>query len=104
MTGIIVNVADRLTLLTTDWILLMGKTSRYIVSSKPAVWAGGSSEVASTIAPPVKFRAPENTYTEVRGAKLYKKGGTLATRVIKSRAPIDIRVIKEADNEWRRTL
>lgn len=87
-----------------DWILLMGKSSRYIVSSKPALWAGGSDEVASTIAPPTRYRAPENTYTKTRGAKLYKKGGTLATRVIKSRVGVEVKIINEADNENRRTL
>lgn len=82
----------------------MAKTSRYITSNKPALWGGGSDEVASTIAPPTRYRAPGNTYTEVRGTKLYKRGGTLATRVIKSRVQPEIRVINEADNEWRNSL
>jgi len=77
---------------------------RYITSNKPALWGGGSSEVASTIAPPTKYRAEDNTYTETRGAKLYKRGGTMATRVISSRFEPEIKVVNVRENVWREGL
>jgi hypothetical protein len=77
---------------------------RYITSSKPALWGGGSSEVASTIAPPVKYRAEENTYTEVGGKKLYKRGGTLATGVVKKRFTPEIKIVNVSENIWREGL
>ena len=64
----------------------MAKVRSYIVSSRPRV-ATGSNEVASTIVPPQKWRAPEDAPpSETRGKKLYKRGGTLASRVIYTRA------------------
>lgn len=70
----------------------MAKVRSYIVSSRPRM-ATGSNEVASTIAPPTKWRAPEDELpSETRGRKLYKRGGTMATRVIYSRKSIDISI------------
>jgi hypothetical protein len=84
---------------------LMAKHGIYRTSNKPQVWAGGNPEnIPSTIAPPMKYRAPENTYTETRGAKLYKRGGTMATRVIKTTAPITIKIVNIAENTWREGL
>jgi hypothetical protein len=81
----------------------MAKHGIYRTSNKPALWAGGS-EVASTIAPPVKYRAPENTYTETKGLKLYKKGGTLASRVVKTTFIPELKVVNVRDNVWREGL
>ena len=82
----------------------MAKTPTYRTSNKPALWAGGS-EVASTIAPPMKYRAPDNTYETTRGAKLYKKrGGTLATRVVKRSFTPAVKVVNVRDNVWREGL
>ena len=83
----------------------MAKHGIYRTSNKPALWAGGSDEIASTIAPPVKHRAPDNTYTETRGAKLYKKrGGALATRVISRTFTPDLKVVNVRENVWREGL
>lgn len=75
----------------------------YRTSGKPALWAGGS-EVASTIAPPTTYRAPENTYTETRGAKLYKRGGTMATRVVTRSFIPEMKVVDVRENVWREGL
>jgi hypothetical protein len=76
----------------------------YRTSGKPALWAGGS-EVASTIAPPTTYRAPDNTYTETKGKKLYKKrGGALATRVISTSFTPAMKVVNVSDNVWREGL
>jgi hypothetical protein len=77
---------------------------RYITSSKPALWGGGSIDIPSTITPPMKYRAEDNTYTETRGAKLYKRGGTLATRVIKQSFTPDLKVVNVRENVWREGL
>ena len=84
----------------------MAKSPRFHVSSKPALWAGGSDEVASTIAPPVKYRAGENKRpTETRGAKLYKKrGGALATRVITRSFTPEMKIVNVRENVWREGL
>ena len=83
----------------------MAKHGIYRTSNKPALWAGGSDEIASTITPPVKHRAPDNTYTETRGAKLYKKrGGALATRVISRTFTPDLKVVNVRENVWREGL
>lgn len=84
---------------------LMAKTPTYRTSNKPAVWAGGSDEVASTITPPVKFRAPDNTYESTRGAKLYKRrGSTPATRVVKRSFTPELKVVNVRENVWREGL
>lgn len=54
-------------------------SKRYITSSKPA---GYKSENNSIVVIPQKYRAPIELPKETQGRKLYKKGGTLATRVI----------------------
>ena len=82
----------------------MAKHGIHRTSNKPQVWAGGSDEVASTIAPPVKYRAPENTYDKTRGAKLYKRGGTMATRVITRSFTPDLKVVNVRENVWREGL
>ena len=84
----------------------MAKTPRYYVSNKPNGFSGGNPDgIASTIAPPVKYRAGENTYTETRGAKLYKKrGGALATRVISRSFTPDLKVVNVRENVWREGL
>lgn len=83
----------------------MAKHGIYRTSNKPAVWAGGS-DIASTIAPPVKYRAGENERpAETRGAKLYKKrGGALATRVISTRFVPELKVVNVRENVWREGL
>ena len=83
---------------------LMAKTPTYRTSNKPQVWAGRSDEVASTITPPVKYRAPENTYESTRGAKLYKRGGTVATRVVKRSFTPELKVVNVRENVWREGL
>jgi hypothetical protein len=75
----------------------------YRTSNKPVVWAGGS-DIASTIAPPINYRAPENTYTEVGGKKLYKRGGTLATRAVTRSFTPDLKVVNVRENVWREGL
>ena len=84
----------------------MAKHGIYRTSNKPALWAGGSDEIASTIAPPTKYRAGENKRpTETRGAKLYKKrGGALATRVISRSFTPDLKVVNVRENVWREGL
>lgn len=82
----------------------MGKSSRHYVSSKPAVWGGGSDEIASTISPPTRYRAEENTYDKTRGAKLYKRGGTMATRVMKRSFTPEIKIVNVRENVWREGL
>ena len=58
-------------------------SKRYITSSKPRVWGGTSSEHSSIVITPAQYRAPiELPKATASGAKLYAKGGTLATRVI----------------------
>jgi hypothetical protein len=77
----------------------------YRTSSKPVVWAGGTEGLASTISPPVRYRAGDNTYTETKGKKLYKKrGGALATRVIKTTFIPEMKVVNVSDNVWREGL
>ena len=84
---------------------LMPKNGIYRTSNKPQVWAGGNAEnIPSTIVPPTKYRAPENTYEKTRGAKLYKRGGTMATRVVKHRITPSVRVINVRENTWREGL
>jgi len=83
----------------------MAKHGIYRTSNKPQVWAGGNAEnIPSTIVPPTKYRAPENTYTETRGAKLYKRGGTMATRVMTRKAEPTIKIVNIAENTWREGL
>lgn len=82
----------------------MAKHGIYRTSNKPAVWAGGTEGMASTISPPTKYRAGENTYTETRGAKLYKRGGTMATRVVTRSFLPDLKVVNVSDNVWREGL
>jgi len=81
----------------------MAKTPRFHVSGKPAKYSPGNAEgVASIISPPTRHRAPDNTYTETKGAKLYKKrGGALATRVITRSLAPEIRVVNIRENVWR---
>ena len=107
MGSIIVNVADRMARLspTIGRFPHMAKTPTYRTSNKPAVWAGGSDEVASTIAPPVKYRAPENTYDKTKGLRLHKKrGSTMATRVITRSFTPHVKVVDVATNVWREGL
>ena len=75
----------------------------YRTSNKPALWAGGS-DIASTIAPPTTYRAPDNTYTETKGLKLYKRGGTLATRAITRTFTPELKVVDIRENVWREGL
>jgi hypothetical protein len=75
----------------------------YRTSGKPALWAGGS-EVASTIAPPTTYRAPDNTYDNTKGLKLYKRGGTMATRVVTRSFTPDLKVVNVRENVWREGL
>jgi hypothetical protein len=85
----------------------MAKTPRYYVSNKPNGFSGGNPDgIASTIAPPVKYRAPENERpTETRGAKLYKKrGGAIATRVITRSFTPEIKIVNVRENVWREGL
>lgn len=55
----------------------------YYSSGRPKVWGGTSTEHSSIVVAPRKYRAsidlPKAT---ANGTKLYRKGGTLATRVI----------------------
>ena len=83
----------------------MAKTPRHYVSNKPAVYSGGHPEgVASIIAPPVKYRAPEERPVKTRGAKLYSKGGTLATRVVKRSFTPEVKIVNVRENVWREGL
>jgi len=77
---------------------------RYIVSDKPQLWGGGSNEIASTIVPPTKYRAEENTYEKTKGLKLYKRGGTMATRVVKRSFTPDMKIVNVRENVWREGL
>ena len=78
----------------------------YRTSNKPQLWAGGNAEnIPSTICPPMTYRAPDNTYTETKGKKLYKKrGGALATRVISTSFTPAMKVVNVSDNVWREGL
>ena len=83
----------------------MAKHGIYRTSNKPQVWAGGNAEnIPSTICPPTKYRAPENSYDSTKGRKLYKRGGTMATRVISTKAPLTIKIVNVAENTWREGL
>jgi hypothetical protein len=83
----------------------MAKSGRFYVSSKPAKYSPGNAEgIASTISPPTKYRAPDNTYTETKGLKLYKRGGTMATRVIKRSFTPELKVVNVRENVWREGL
>lgn len=83
----------------------MAKNARFYVSNKPNGFSGGNPDgIASTIAPPTKYRAPENTYTKTRGAKLYKRGGTMATRVVTRSFVPDLKVVNVRENVWREGL
>jgi hypothetical protein len=78
----------------------------YRTSSKPVVWAGGTEGLASTISPPVRYRAGDNALPETtKGRKLYKKrGGALATRVISRSFTPEMKVVNVSDNVWREGL
>jgi hypothetical protein len=92
-------------ILTTNERLTMAKHGIYRTSNKPAHLARGNAEgVSGIIAPPVKYRAGDNTYTETKGLKLYKKGGTLATRVIKQSFTPELKVVNVRENVWREGL
>lgn len=83
----------------------MAKHGIYRTSNKPNGFSGGNPEgIASTIAPPTKYRAPDNTYTETKGLKLYKKGGTMATRVVKRSFTPDLKIVNVRENVWREGL
>ena len=55
-------------------------------------------EIASTIVAPRVDRAQGNTYTETRGAKLYKRGGTMATRVVVRTFQPSVKIVNTARN------
>lgn len=58
-------------------------SKRYVTSSKPKLWGGTSTEHSSIVVTPTVYRAPvELPKATADGRKLYRKGGTLATRVI----------------------
>lgn len=83
----------------------MAKSGRYYTSNKPQHLARSNAEgVSGIIEPPTRYRAPENTYDKVRGAKLYKKGGTLATRVVKRSFTPEMKVVNVRENVWREGL
>ena len=84
----------------------MAKSPRHYVSNKPKGFSSGHPEgVASIIAPPTKYRAPANERpTETKGLKLYKKGGTLATRVITRSFTPEVKVVNVRENVWREGL
>jgi hypothetical protein len=83
----------------------MAKTARYYSSGKPAYLSRSNSEgISAIIEPPRKYRAGDNTYTETKGLKLYKKGGTLATPVVKRSFTPDLKVVNVRENVWREGL
>jgi hypothetical protein len=59
----------------------------YYSSGKPALWGGTSKEHSSIVVTPPKYRAPIELPKDVRGVKLYNRGGTLATRVVRRSIP-----------------
>lgn len=83
----------------------MAKSGRYYESTKPKHLARSNAEgVSAIIEPPRKYRAPDNTYESVGGAKLYKKGGTLATRVVKRSFTPEMKIVNIRENVWREGL
>jgi hypothetical protein len=83
----------------------MAKSGRFYTSSKPAEYARSNSEgVSAIIEPPRKYRAPDNTYTTTKGRKLYRKGGTMATRVVKRSFTPEIKIVNVRENVWREGL
>jgi len=85
---------------------IMAKSPRHYVSDKPKGFSSGHPEgVASIIAPPTKYRAPANERPKTtRGAKLYKRGGTIATRVITRSFTPEVKVVNVRENVWREGL